>query len=101
MGVRTRLFPPGLVDEVIAEAVRTERRHRSLPARVMANFSIGIALCSEGVLAQLTDRLPWASATRRRPSRHPAPFSMPSTSCFRGAASRLASASGSVRRSLG
>jgi hypothetical protein len=65
IGVLTRVFPPGLVDEVIAEAGRTEQRHRSLPARVMAYFSIGMALYSEGsyedVLAQLTDGLSWAS----------------------------------------
>jgi hypothetical protein len=65
VGVLTRVFPPGLVDEVIAGAGRTEQRHRSLPARVMAYFSIGMALYSEGsyedVLAQLTDGLSWAS----------------------------------------
>lgn len=65
VGVLTRVFPPGLVDEVIAAAGRTERRHRSLPARVMAYFSIGMALYSEGsyedVMAQLTDGLSWAS----------------------------------------
>ena len=65
VGVLTRVFPPELVDEVIAEVGRTERRHRSLPARVMAYFSIGMALYSEGsyedVLAQLTDGLSWAS----------------------------------------
>src|SRR5665648_569333 len=65
VGVLTRVFPPGLVDEVIADAGRTEQRHRSLPARVMAYFSIGMALYSEGsyqdVLAQLTDGLSWAS----------------------------------------
>ena len=65
VGVLTRTFPPALVDEVIAEAGRTEQRHRSLPARVMAYFSIGMALHSEGsyedVLALLTDGLSWAS----------------------------------------
>jgi len=65
VGVLTRVFPPDLVDGVIAEAGRTEQRHRSLPARVMAYFSIGMALYSEGsyedVLAQLTDGLSWAS----------------------------------------
>lgn len=76
VGVLTRVFPPGLVDEVIAEAGRTERRHRSLPARVMAYFSIGMALYSEGsyedVLAQLTDGLSWTSGwaeTYRPPSK--------------------------------
>ena len=65
VGVLTRVFPPELVDEVIAKAGRTEQRHRSLPARVMAYFSIGMALYSEGsyedVLTQLTDGLSWAS----------------------------------------
>ncbi|MDQ2789301.1 MAG: IS4 family transposase [Actinomycetota bacterium] len=65
VGVLTRVFPPDLVDEVIADVGRTEQRHRSLPARVMAYFSIGMALFSEGsyedVLAQLTDGLSWAS----------------------------------------
>jgi hypothetical protein len=65
VGVLTRVFPPGLVDEVIAETGRTEQRHRSLPARVMAYFAVGMALYSEGsyedVLAQLTDGLSWAS----------------------------------------
>jgi Insertion element 4 transposase N-terminal/Transposase DDE domain len=65
VGVLTRVFPPELVDEVIAEVGRTEQRHRSLPARVMAYFSIGMALYSEGsyedVFAQLTDGLSWAS----------------------------------------
>jgi Insertion element 4 transposase N-terminal/Transposase DDE domain len=65
VGVLTRVFPPALVDEVVAEVGRTEQRHRSLPARVMAYFSIGMALYSEGsyedVLAQLTDGLSWVS----------------------------------------
>jgi hypothetical protein len=65
VGVLTRVFPPWLVDEVIAASGRTEQRSRSLPARVMAYFSIGMALYSEGsyedVLGQLTDGLAWAS----------------------------------------
>jgi hypothetical protein len=64
VGVLTRTFPPALVDEVIAEAGRTEQRHRSLPARVMAYFAIGMALHSEGsyedVLSLLTDGLAWS-----------------------------------------
>ena len=65
VGVLTRVFPPGLVDEVIAEVGRTEQRNRVLPARVMAYFAIGMALYSEGsyedVLSQLSDGLAWAS----------------------------------------
>ena len=65
VGVLTRVFPAPLVDEVIAELGRTEVRSRSLPARVMAYFAIGMALYSEGsyedVLSQLSDGLAWAS----------------------------------------
>ncbi|AMM22604.1 transposase (plasmid) [Frondihabitans sp. PAMC 28766] len=65
VGLLTRVFPADVVDEVIAVAGRTERRSRSLPARVMAYFSIGMALHSEGsyedVFAELTDGLSWAS----------------------------------------
>ena len=70
VGVLTRVFPPALVDEVIAAAGRTEVRHRSLPARVMAYFAIGMGLYSDGsyedVLAQLTDGLAWASGWREQ-----------------------------------
>jgi len=59
VGVLTRVFPPALVDEVVEAAGRTQQRHRSLPARVMAYFVIGMGPNSEGsyedVLAQLTD----------------------------------------------
>jgi hypothetical protein len=65
IGVLTRVFPPVVVDEVIAAAGRTEQRHRSLPARVMAYFAIGMGLHSAGsyedVLALLTDGLSWQS----------------------------------------
>ena len=64
MGLLTRVFPPEVVDEVIAAAGRTEQRHRSLPARVMAYFAVGMALHSEGsyedVLGLLTDGLAWS-----------------------------------------
>ena len=65
VGVLTRTFPPSLVDEVVASCQRTEQRNRSLPARAMAYFSIGMALHAEGsyedVLALLTDGLAWSS----------------------------------------
>ncbi len=76
VGVLTRVFPPALVDEVIAGVGRTEQRNRSLPARVMAYFAIGMAMHSEGsyedVLSQLTDGLAWSSGwaeTYRPPSK--------------------------------
>src|SRR5665213_3217171 len=89
VGVLTRVFPPGLVDAVIADVGRTEQRHRSLPARVLAYFSIGMALYSEGsyedVLGQLTDGLSWASGWQDR-------YRPPSKSAIFQARARLGSA---------
>ncbi|MBA3310448.1 MAG: IS4 family transposase [Nocardioidaceae bacterium] len=88
VGVLTRVFPPHLVDEVVAETGRTEQRHRSLPARVMAYFSIGMALYSEGsyedVIAQLTDGLAWTSGWRES-------YKPPSKSAIFQARARLGS----------
>jgi hypothetical protein len=65
VGVLTRTFPPEVVDAVIAGVGRTEQRHRSLPARVMAYFAIGMGLHAEGsyedVWSLLTDGLSWRS----------------------------------------
>ena len=86
VGVLTRVFPPGLVDQVIAEVGRTQQRSRSLPARVMAYFAIGMALYSEGsyedVLAQLSDGLAWASGWQDR-------YVLPSKSAIFQARARL------------
>jgi hypothetical protein len=85
VGLLTRVFPAGLVDEVIAEVGRTEQRHRSLPARTMAYFALGMALHSEGsyedVLALLTDGLGW--------SRGVEPAKLPSKSAIFQARARL------------
>ena len=85
VGVLTRTFPPAVVDEVIAEVGRTELRHRSLPARVMAYFSIGMALHAEGsygdVLSLLTDGLAWAADEE--------PVKLPSKSAIFQARARL------------
>ena len=86
VGVLTRVFPPALVDEVIAEVGRTEQRSRTLPARVMAYFVIGMGLYSEGsyedVLSQLTDGLSWASGWQET-------FKLPSKSAIFQARARL------------
>jgi len=86
VGVLTRVFPPELVDEVIAAAGRTEQRNRSLPARVMAYFAIGMAMHSEGsyedVLSQLTDGLAWSSGWAQN-------YSPPSKSAIFQARQRL------------
>ena len=86
VGVLTQVFPPDLVDEVIAAAGRTELRHRSLPARVMAYFAIGMGLYSEGsyedVLSQLTDGMSWASGWKES-------YTAPSKSAIFQARARL------------
>ena len=86
VGLMTRVFPPEVVDEVIAAAGRTEQRHRSLPARVMAYFVVGMALHSEGsyedVLALLTDGLAWAEPGAE-------PVKLPSKSAIFQARERL------------
>lgn len=69
IGLLARVFPSDVVDEVIAEAGRTEQRRRSLPARVVAYFVIGMAMFSDGsyedVFASLTDGLSWLSSWRQ------------------------------------
>ena len=49
---------------MIGECGRTEQRRRSLPARSMAYFAMGMALHSEGsyedVLALISDGVAWA-----------------------------------------
>ena len=90
VGVLTRVFPPALVDEVIAASGRTEQRHRSLPARVMAYFAIGMGLYSEGsyedILGQLTDGLAWVSGWSEPSS---AEYRLPSKSAIFQARARL------------
>ncbi len=65
IGVLTRVFPPELVDRVVAEAGRGEVRHRLLPARVVVYYVLGLALFSqasyEEVMRDLVEGLSWAS----------------------------------------
>ncbi|MGH2836362.1 MAG: IS4 family transposase [Solirubrobacteraceae bacterium] len=65
IGVLTRVFPPGLVDRVVAEAGRVEQRHRLLPARVVVYYVLAMALfadCSyEEVMRMLVEGLAWQS----------------------------------------
>jgi hypothetical protein len=68
VGLLMKVFPAEVVDAVIAECGRTEQRRRSLPARSMAYFAMGMALHSEGsyedVLALISDGLAWAQRER-------------------------------------
>jgi Insertion element 4 transposase N-terminal/Transposase DDE domain len=69
IGVLTRVFPPELVDAVVAEAGRGERRQRLLPARVVVYYVLAMALFSdasyEEVMRQLVEGLSWASGWQR------------------------------------
>lgn len=44
LGVLTRVFPPELIDEVVAGCGRTEQRSRLLPARVVVYFVLAMCL---------------------------------------------------------
>ena len=65
----TRVFPPELVDGVVAEAERTERRVRLLPARVVVYYVLALALFAdssyEEVMRQLVEGLAWESGWER------------------------------------
>jgi len=69
IGVLTRVFPPELVDAVVAEAGRAERRHRLLPARVVVYYVLAMALFAESsyeeVMRQLVEGLAWESGWRQ------------------------------------
>ncbi len=69
IGVLTRVFPPELVDGVVAEAGRKEQRQRLLPARVVVYYVLALALfadCSyEEVMRQLVEGLAWESGWRQ------------------------------------
>lgn len=86
VGLLVRVFPPALVDEVIAAAGRKELRVRSLPARVVVYFVIGLALFAAEsygeVFSQLTSGLSWVSRWRES-------FKAPSTSALAQARVRL------------
>lgn len=59
VGLLTRVFPPELVDEIIPDAGRKQQRSRILPARVVAYFTIAMAIDADGsyenALADLVD----------------------------------------------
>jgi Insertion element 4 transposase N-terminal/Transposase DDE domain len=70
IGVLTRVFPPELVDRVVAEVGRGERRQRLLPARVVVYYVLALALFAESsyeeVMRQLVEGLAWGSGWERR-----------------------------------
>jgi Insertion element 4 transposase N-terminal/Transposase DDE domain len=69
IGVLTRVFPPELVDVVLVETGRVERRQRLLPARVVMYYVLAMALFSgssyEEVMRLLVEGLAWESGWER------------------------------------
>ncbi|MCD2139759.1 IS4 family transposase [Rhodococcus pyridinivorans] len=65
LGVLTGVFPPDVIDDVLTECGRVERRNRLLPARVVVYYVLALALfstCSyEEVMRKLVAGLEWAS----------------------------------------
>jgi hypothetical protein len=63
------VFPPELVDRVVAEAGRVEQRHRLLPARVVVYYVLAMALFAdasyEEVMRALVEGLSWSSGWRQ------------------------------------
>jgi hypothetical protein len=86
LGVLTRTFPPGMVDEVLADTGRAEQRSRLLPARLMAYYVMGLALFSdssyEEVMRNLVEGLSWESGWAKA-------WSVPSKSAIFQARARL------------
>ncbi|MEU2874730.1 IS4 family transposase [Streptomyces olivoreticuli] len=86
LGVLTRVFPPELVDEVVAECGRMEQRSRLLPARVVVYFVLAMCLFSgqgyEEVARLLTQGL-------ERVRRWEKPWRVPTTGAIGRARARL------------
>jgi len=47
IGALTQTYPPGLVDQVLAECGRRERRHRLLPARMVVYYLLAMCLFAD------------------------------------------------------
>lgn len=88
IGLLTRVFPPDVVDRVVAESGRVEQRQRLLPARVVVYYVLGLALFAgsamEEVMRMLVDGLSWASGWQR-------PWQVPTKGALSQARSRLGS----------
>lgn len=88
IGVLTRVFPPELVDRVVAEAGRVEQRQRLLPARVVVYYVLGLGLYGqssyEEVMRMLVDGLSWQSGWKR-------PWQVPTKAALFKARARLGS----------
>ena len=88
MGVLTRLVPRDLVDEVLAETGRREKRSRLLPAHVVVYFVMAMAVFRDGyeeVIRRLTGGLAFMRAWRKD-------WAVPTTGAISQARERLGEA---------
>ena len=70
LGVLTRTFPPELVDAVLRDTGREQRRRRLLPARLVVYYVLAMTLFSqagyEEVMRSLVEGLSWGSGWQHR-----------------------------------
>jgi Insertion element 4 transposase N-terminal/Transposase DDE domain len=70
VGVLTKVFPPSLVDEVVAAAGVGEQRIRVLPARLVVYYNLAMIVFFQSsygqVWTRLVDGLDWAKSLRMR-----------------------------------
>jgi hypothetical protein len=88
VGVLTRLISRDMVDEVLAETGRREKRNRLLPAHVVVYFVIAMAVFSDGyeeVMRRLVGGLQFMRAWRKE-------WSVPTTGAISQARERLGEA---------
>src|SRR5215212_3740052 len=89
IGVLTRTYPPALVDRVVVETGRTQRRQRLLPARVVVYYVLAMCLFSqvgyEEVARLLTEGLAWTRRWRGS-------WQVPTTGAIARARARLGAA---------
>jgi hypothetical protein len=88
IGVLTRLVPRDVVDEVLAETGRREKRSRLLPAHVVVYFVMAVAIFSDGyeeVMRRLVGGLQFMRAWQRE-------WSVPTTGAISQARERLGEA---------
>ena len=89
LGVLTRVFPAGVVDEVIARTGALEQRNRLLPSRLMVYYVMALALFSNGsyeeVMRSLLAGMEWLTGRYRE-------WVMPTKAAIYKARTRLGSA---------
>jgi hypothetical protein len=70
LGVLTRTFPPDVVDAVVRESGREQKRQRLLPSRLVVYYVMGLALFAhagyEEVMRNLVEGLSWETGWRRQ-----------------------------------